>query len=109
MMVICHECVRKIQAPANTNQNRFNIFKRGRWREQNADTVLYDLICRNRLRFVDLEAILSKNVAKGKFQELTQYLCKAEDMANSEDANLHLEHAFQDLISAIRDKIAVCS
>lgn len=84
-----------------------NVFKRGRWREQNADTVLYDLICRNRLRFVDLEEILSKNMAKGKFEELTQYLCKAEDMANSENADLHLEYAFQDLMSMIRDKIVV--
>lgn len=88
------------------NSTVINVFKRGKWREQNADTVLYDLICRNRLRFVDLEEILSKNMAKGKFEELTQYLCKAEDMANSENADLHLEHAFQDLMSQIREKIA---
>lgn len=83
-----------------------NVFKRGRWREQNADTVIYDLICRNRLRFVDLEEILSKNMAKNKFQELSQYLCKAEDMANSEKADLHLEYAFNDLMSIIREKVA---
>lgn len=83
-----------------------DVFKRGRWREQNADTVLYDLICRNRLRFVDLEEILSKNMAKGKFDELTGYLMKAEDMANSENADLHLEYAFQDLMYQIRCKVA---
>lgn len=55
---------------------------------------------------MDLEAVLSKNMAKGKFQELTQYLCKAEDMANSENADLHVEYAFQDLMSLIREKIA---
>lgn len=88
------------------DSSTINVFKRGRWRERNADSVLYDLICRNRLRFVDLEEILSKNMSKGKFDELTQYLCKAEDMANSENADLHLEYAFQDLMSMIREKIA---
>lgn len=83
-----------------------NVFKRGRWREQNADTVLYDMICRNRLRFVDLEGTLQQGMAKGKFDELTQYLCKAEDMANTEDSSLHLEYAFHDLMSQIREKIA---
>lgn len=83
-----------------------SVYKRGRWREQNADKVLYDMICRNRLRFVDLEEILSKNMAKNKFLELTQYLIKAEDMANSEDANVHTEYAFQDLMSLIREKMA---
>ena len=78
----------------NKDSSVINVFKRGRWREQNADTVLYDLICRNRLRFVDLEEILSKNMSKGKFEELTRYLIKAEDMANSENKDLHMEHAF---------------
>lgn len=88
------------------DSNTINVFKRGRWREQNADTVLYDLICRNRLRFVDLEETLTKNMAKNKFQELSQYLCKAEDMANSENADLHIEYAFQDLMFLIREKVA---
>lgn len=34
-------------------------------------------------------------------------LYKAEDMANSEKADLHLEYAFQDLMSMIRERIAV--
>lgn len=36
-------------------------------------------------------------MSKGKFEELTQYLTKAEDMANSENKDLHVEHAFQRL------------
>lgn len=88
------------------DSNVICVFKRGRWREQNADTVLYDLICRNRLRFVDLEEVLTKNMSKSKFEELTQYLCKAEDMANSENADLHVEYAFKDLMTLIRDKVA---
>lgn len=90
----------------NKNSSVINVYKRGRWREQNANTVLYDLICRNRLRFVDVEETLRKGMTKGKFDELAHYLCKAEDMANSENADLHLEFAFQDLMYQIREKIA---
>lgn len=89
------------------DSSTINVFKRGRWREQDANTVLYDLICRNRLRFVDLEEILTKNMSKGKFEELSHYLCKAEDMANSENADIHVEYAFRDLMSMIREKVAV--
>lgn len=84
-----------------------NVFRKGKWREKNTDSILYDLICRNRLRFVDVEATLRAGMSKEKYQEFAHYLSKAEDMANSENADLHVEFAFQDLMTKIRERIAV--
>ncbi len=42
-----------------------NVYK-GAWTETNADAAIYDLICRNCLRFVDLEGILSESMAKNQ-------------------------------------------
>lgn len=81
------------------------VHSRGRWRERASETTLYDLICRNRMRFVDLEAILVKGMAKGKFEDLTKYLEKVEDMANAEDASRHEEFEFENLVDLVREQL----
>lgn len=73
--------------------------------ERPAQTTLYDLICRNRLRFVDLEGVLIKGMAKAKFDDLRNYLEKVEDMANAEDCSLHCEYAFETLIDMVRQQL----
>ena len=81
-----------------------NVFKNSVWREEKTDPTVYDIICRNTLRFIDVQQQLSSGMAKTKFEALTEYLEKAEDMANSEDASLYsTEYAFTDLISKVKD------
>ncbi len=48
-----------------------NVYEKGAWTETNADAAIYDLICRNRLRFIDLEEILSTSMASTKFEALS--------------------------------------
>lgn len=60
------------------------------------------------MRFIDLERTLKGGMAKKNFEELTKYLGKAEDMANSEDASLHGKYAFEGLMSRIKAHVAVC-
>lgn len=87
------------------NSDVIKVFRNGRWRERPAQRTLYDLICRNRMRFVDLEASLIKGMAKAKFDDLRQYLEKVEDMANAEDSTLHCEHAFATLVDLVRQQL----
>ena len=81
-----------------------NVFKNSVWREEKTDPTIYDIICRNSVRFVDVQQQLTSGMAKRKFEALTNYLEKAEDMANSEDASLYsTEFAFTDLIGKVKD------
>lgn len=56
------------------------IYKKGAWTEIASDVAIYDLICRNCMRFIDLEATLRDGMTKSKFAELTEYLGKAEEI-----------------------------
>ena len=86
----------------NTNCTTIHVFKHGRWTRDRTDSVIYDLICRNRIRFIDVEPQLSTGMPQAKFEALIEYLEKAEDMSNSGDAALYSELAFNDLIIAIK-------
>lgn len=89
----------------NKDSPVIQVHSRGRWRERASAPTLFDLICRNRMRFVDLEAILAKGMAKGKFEDLTKYLEKLEDMANAEDASRHQEFEFDTLVDSVREQL----
>lgn len=81
------------------------IYKNGKWREKPSGPLVYDIICRNRMRFVDVEGTLLKGMAKAKFEALNDYLEKVENMANAEDASLHCEHAFETLVGLVRQEL----
>ena len=80
-----------------------NIFKNRAWNAEKTDPTIYDLICRSRLRFIDVEPQLTSGMAKKKLEALNSYLEKAEDMSNSEDSTMYPEFAFTDLISQVKD------
>ncbi len=80
-----------------------NVYKNRVWKEEKTDPTVYDIICRSRVRFIDVEPQLSAGMAKARFEALTGYLEKAEDMANSEDKSLYSECVFSDLISKVKD------
>lgn len=82
-----------------------SIYKNGRWRQRPSTSTVYDLICRNRMRFVDVEGTLLKGMAKANFAALNEYLEKVENMANAEDASLHCEYVFETLIDQVREEI----
>lgn len=58
------------------------------------------------MRFADLQEVLQKGMSRSEFQALTEYLKKAEDMSNQENAVLHCEFGFVDLVAKVRDNIA---
>lgn len=64
--------------------------------------MIYDLICRNRIRFIDVEPQLSTGMHQAKFEALMEYLEKAEDMSNLADAALYTKLALDDLILSIK-------
>lgn len=45
-------------------------------RQKTSGPAIFDLICRNRLRFVDVEGTLVKGMAQAKFDQLNRYLEK---------------------------------
>ena len=79
-----------------------NVFKDRVWKQEKTDPIIYDIICRSRVRFIDVEPQLS-GMAKAKLEALTDYLEKVEDMSNSADMTMYPEYAFVDLITKVKD------
>ena len=79
------------------------IFKNRAWNEEKTDPTIYDLICRSRVRFIDVEPQLTTGMAKTKLEALNLYLDKVEDMSNSADSTMYPEFAFSDLIHKVKD------
>ena len=75
------------------------VFRNGRWKTETVESAIYDLISRNCLRFLDISEVLERGMQKAKREALTEYLELAEDMANKEDAQLHSQHFFPDLVA----------
>ena len=81
-----------------------SVYKNSSWNEEKTDRTIYDIICRSRVRFIDVEPQLSTGMTKRKLEALNDYLEKVEDMSNSEDATMYSdEFAFMDLISKVKD------
>ena len=81
-----------------------NVFRNKAWKEEKTEPTIYDLICRSRVRFIDVEPQLTSGMTKTKLESLNDYLDKVEDMSNSEDATMYSnEYAFMDLISKVKD------
>lgn len=87
------------------DSNVINVHQKGVWTKQQAHPLLFDLICKKSLHFVDIEGQLSSKMRNKNFEALKEYLGKAEDMANAEDASLHPQHDFPGLLEILRETL----
>lgn len=85
-----------------------HLFHRGRWNTVGLKETVMNLIGRNRLRFYDLEGILTKHMKKKALTNLDEYLDDIESIANgSRSQSTHED--FDNLIDDIKEELAKLS
>ena len=91
-------------------ENTVLLFCRGKWNklETTKETIL-NLICRNRLRFYDIEATLCKHMKKKAFSELDEYLDGLESRANGCSKTDVAEEDLHLLINQIKQELTKLS
>ncbi len=84
------------------DDDRVKIFRRGQWRSEDTRDTILNMIARNRLRFYDVEHLMSRNMRKKSLQTLEEFLDDVEDIANK---NKETDEDFETLIEDIREEL----
>lgn len=86
----------------SSDDEKVKIYKRGQWRSEDTRETILNMIGRNRLRFYDIEHLLSRNMRKKSLQCLDQFLDEVEDVANK---NKEADEDFESLIEDIKEEL----
>ena len=86
----------------HADDERVKVFRRGQWRTEDMRDTILNMIGRNRLRFYDVEHLLSRNMRKKSLQTLDQFLDDVEDIANK---NKEPDEDYESLIEDIREEV----
>ncbi len=90
---------------ADVKDDKIMLFQRNRWNWLDSKEVIMNLIGRNRLRFYDLEAILTKNLKKKALIILDEFLDDIEAIANGSSKADESNEDFNTLFGDIKKEL----